>query len=76
MPPTHGGGPMTRSGSDSAVRSVLAVSLVAVLLVAALPVAGGAAVGGGPAAGESGGRGPVGAPPADAEGWAGAEHGG
>ena len=36
---------MTRSGSDSAGRSVVAVLLAAVLLVAALPVAGGAAVG-------------------------------
>ena len=75
MPPTHGGGPMTRSGSDSAVRSVLAVSLVAVLLVAALPVAGGAAVGDGAAAGESGVRGPVGAAPLDADGSASAAEG-
>ncbi|OYR55499.1 hypothetical protein DJ73_02015 [Halorubrum sp. Ea1] len=36
---------MTRSGSDPAVRSVLAVLLVAMLLAAALPAAGSAAVG-------------------------------
>ncbi|WP_144796501.1 PGF-CTERM sorting domain-containing protein [Halorubrum depositum] len=51
---------MTRSGSDPAVRSLLAVSLVAVLLVAALGVAGGAAGGDRGAAGETTFHGSVG----------------
>lgn len=68
MPPTHGGGAMTRSGSDSAVRSPFAVALVVVLLVAALPVAGGAAVGDRAAPGESTRHGSVGPAPLDEDG--------
>lgn len=66
MSASHGGGSMTRSGSDPAVRSLLAVSLVAVLLLAALGVAGGAAVGDRGVSGETTFHGSVG--PASLEG--------